>query len=302
MAESRISLARPIALPHRWLNQPVLPFLSKELGADNVIFGYFQSFNQLAQMVGAPLIGRLIDVRGAKTALLVSHAAACVSYLLLWRADSIFLLFASQVPSVLMAAMHSSQAYITLVSRWEDRAAQLGRVALSYGVGFLFGPMVGGTLSKYIGYHAIALIGCVGSACVCVAMAVLLPAVAPVARVPQEESEDPEPSATSTFTSTKGWLTAAHLLASPSIRAMVLIKFFLATALAIYRTSFTLYAKDVRPTTANPPRARARTQQHSTESFLAQRADLFSLSFSSLMFLSPRGSTSVWTRSITASS
>ena len=34
-----------------WLTHPLLPYLSKELGADRVVFGYLQSSLELAQIV-----------------------------------------------------------------------------------------------------------------------------------------------------------------------------------------------------------------------------------------------------------
>jgi MFS family permease len=49
-----------------WLSQPAFPYLSKELGADTVVFGYLQSFNSLVMMIGSPLIGKVMDRYGAK--------------------------------------------------------------------------------------------------------------------------------------------------------------------------------------------------------------------------------------------
>lgn len=34
-----------------WLTHPLLPYVSKELGADRVVFGYLQSSLELAQIV-----------------------------------------------------------------------------------------------------------------------------------------------------------------------------------------------------------------------------------------------------------
>lgn len=124
---------------------PVFPYLSKQLGADPVVFGYLSSFNQFVMLVGAPIIGKLIDSRGAKLALLISHGVASLHYFLLFSADSIPLLFLSQIPTVFMAAFHSSQAYITFLSSTADRAKSLGRLSLSYGIGFVIGKRQGAT-------------------------------------------------------------------------------------------------------------------------------------------------------------
>ena len=155
-----------------------------------------------------------------------------------------------------MAAMHSSQAYITYLSTAEERAKQLGRVSLSYGIGFVLGPVVGGTLSKYIPYNQISLIGMVGSALVCLLMMVALPDIQPASAVAAAASNSnskdvassgadgskkpPAPAAGAAW-----WSTAGALLSIPSIRTVISVKFFLGTALALYRNSFSLVAKDV---------------------------------------------------------
>lgn len=65
-----------------------------------MIFGWFQSFAQLVQLVGAPLIGRLIDVRGPKLALIISHSCGAASYGLLYASTNVNTLFISQLPTM----------------------------------------------------------------------------------------------------------------------------------------------------------------------------------------------------------
>jgi hypothetical protein len=40
-----------------WLCVPVMPFLTKKLGADPVMFGYLQTFAGFAQLIGGPFLG-----------------------------------------------------------------------------------------------------------------------------------------------------------------------------------------------------------------------------------------------------
>lgn len=51
------------------ISRPVLPFLSEQLGADAIVFGYLQTTFSFVQLVGNPVIGRLCDEKGAKIAL-----------------------------------------------------------------------------------------------------------------------------------------------------------------------------------------------------------------------------------------
>ena len=52
------------ALAH-WMCVPVLPFLSKKLGADPVMFGYLQTFANLAQLIGGPLLGGCLQMNSS---------------------------------------------------------------------------------------------------------------------------------------------------------------------------------------------------------------------------------------------
>ena len=145
-----------------------------------------------------------------------------------------------------MAAMHSSQAFISYLSSPADRAKQLGRVSLSYGIGFVLGPLAGGTLSKYIGYQNVSLIGMVGSAGVAVLLSAMLPNIQPTAST--DESKDDHPTAKAGVESkgaSKAWYSAsAALLSQPTIRSLILTKFFLGLGLSLWRSCFTIVARD----------------------------------------------------------
>ena len=105
-----------------WMTQPILPFLTKQLGADVVVFGYFQTFFSVAQFIGGPFIGQVVDSHGANVALLLSQSGCALAYFALSITNSILTLFLSQVPTVLMHAMQAAQAGVSLISTSEDRA------------------------------------------------------------------------------------------------------------------------------------------------------------------------------------
>ena len=126
-----------------WSVQPVFPYLSSQLGASPLQIGYLSSASSLFQLFGSPFMGRLMDARGPKVALLLSHTFAALSYLLLSLSTSIPLLYLSQLPTFFLASMHASQAYLTQVTSKERRAEALGSLSLSYGVGMVLGPTIG---------------------------------------------------------------------------------------------------------------------------------------------------------------
>jgi predicted MFS family arabinose efflux permease len=218
-----------------WFNQAVQPYLCKELGISDVEIGYLNSFNQLFQFLGAFLIGRFIDSRGAKTALLISHIAATLNYALLYNSTSASLLFLSKVPTLLMAAMQSSQSYITLTSDSQNRSSSLGTLSLSYGLGFVLGPSIGGILSEYIGYFNLALIAALGEAAVAILIYFMLEEVKTNNSANNSSSE--ENKSQSAFQS-------FALLRSPRIRWLIVIKFFASIGVSIFHNSFQLVAKN----------------------------------------------------------
>lgn len=80
-------------------------YLSKKLGADPVVFGYLQTTFAVVQLCGGPIFGRFGDLFGSRAALVLSFAAAAVSYSILGLASTVSMLFLSRLPSVFMHAM-----------------------------------------------------------------------------------------------------------------------------------------------------------------------------------------------------
>ncbi|KAH9496649.1 hypothetical protein Btru_009937 [Bulinus truncatus] len=131
-----------------WIQNAVFPYLSKELGADPVMFGYLQTTFALVQLAGGPLFGRFGDLFGGRLAMMLSFWAAASTYFLLGVSTNIPLLFLSRLPSVFMHAMQAGQMIVTDVCTPKQRADALGKLGISYGVGMVVGPVVGGLISK----------------------------------------------------------------------------------------------------------------------------------------------------------
>jgi len=55
-----------------WIQSGTLPYLTKSLGADPVIFGRLKTVFSLCQLVGGPIYGRLGDLMGERTALITA--------------------------------------------------------------------------------------------------------------------------------------------------------------------------------------------------------------------------------------
>jgi len=146
-----------------WIQSGTLPYLTKKLGADPVIFGHLQTAFAIAQLVGGPVYGRLGDLFGERTAIIVAFSSSVVTYLLTGVSYSIPILFLSRLPSVFLHVMQGSQMVVTTLSGEKERAAALARLGFSYGVGMVIGPTLGGLVTSNFGEHAAAFLAAFGS-------------------------------------------------------------------------------------------------------------------------------------------
>ncbi|KAM9078961.1 solute carrier family 22 member 18 isoform 5-T5 [Megaptera novaeangliae] len=144
----------------------IMPYLSRRLGLDSVAFGYQQTIFGVLQLLGGPVFGRFADQRGARAAFTLSFLASSALYLLLAAACSpalpgVALLFASRLPGALMHTLPAAQMVITDLSAPEKRPAALGRLGLCFGVGVIFGSLLGGTLSSTCGIQCPVIVALV---------------------------------------------------------------------------------------------------------------------------------------------
>jgi DHA1 family tetracycline resistance protein-like MFS transporter len=127
---------------------PLIPFYAKEFGARDVVIGLLVGSYAAAQLIGAPILGRFSDRFGRRPILLISIAGTIAGFILLGFANSLWMLFASRIIDGLTGGNISvAQAYITDITDRENRARGLGLIGAAFGLGFIFGPAMGGLLS-----------------------------------------------------------------------------------------------------------------------------------------------------------
>ena len=88
-----------------WIQSGTLPYLTKHLGADPVMFGHLQTVFSILQLLGGPVYGRIGDLYGEKTALLIAFGSSILTYLMTFLSHSLPVLFMSRVPSVFLHVM-----------------------------------------------------------------------------------------------------------------------------------------------------------------------------------------------------
>lgn len=127
---------------------PLLPFYAESFGANALAVGMLGSVFSLMQFLFAPIWGRWSDRIGRRPIILLGLLGSCVSYLALALASSLAMLFAARVLGGIAGAnIPTAQAYIADITTPENRARGMGMVGAAFGLGFVFGPALGGLLS-----------------------------------------------------------------------------------------------------------------------------------------------------------
>jgi MFS family permease len=127
---------------------PIFPFVAERMGAEPwlITFGGAGVY-ALAQVISTPVWGRLSDAIGRRPVLMVSMVGSVVGYLWLGLAGTLTMLIVARVISGLMSGNISAAfAYVADVTSPADRAKGLGMIGAAFGLGFMFGPMIGGLL------------------------------------------------------------------------------------------------------------------------------------------------------------
>ncbi len=129
---------------------PLLPFYAERMGASPVQVGWLIGIYAACQLVSGPFLGRLSDTTGRKPLLLVSQLGTCIGFLITAFAPNLWVLFfARAVDGMTAGNLSLAQAYISDVTRPEERAKAFGLIGIAFGVGFLVGPAVSGILSRW---------------------------------------------------------------------------------------------------------------------------------------------------------
>ncbi|WP_224824824.1 TCR/Tet family MFS transporter [Cognatishimia sp. MH4019] len=134
---------------------PVMPDLIRDvnggdLGEAAVWGGVLATTFAVMQFLFGPTLGSLSDRYGRRPILLISLAVMAVDYLVMAVAGTIWLLFLTRVVGGITAATQSTAgAFIADISPPEKKAQNFGLIGAAFGMGFIFGPMIGGLLSEF---------------------------------------------------------------------------------------------------------------------------------------------------------
>lgn len=134
---------------------PALPYYveSDSFRATPFEIGILFASYSLMQFIFAPLLGSLSDRYGRRPVLFFSILGSTIGYLLIGFAFALWMVFAGRIIAGITGGnISTAQAYIADVTSKENRAKGMGLFGAMFGLGFIFGPAIGGIMSRY-GIH-----------------------------------------------------------------------------------------------------------------------------------------------------
>ena len=208
---------------------PLLPFYAQTFGATAFTVGLLATSFSLMQFIFAPIWGRLSDRVGRRPIILLGLLGSCFSYLGFGMASTLTSLFAARIfAGIAGANIPTAQAVVADLTTPENRAKGMGLVGAAFGLGFIFGPAIGGFLSRY-GYAVPAFFASGLSLANFAAAWFLLP-----------ETLKPEHRAVERV----GRIDALRAaLARPHLPLLLLIGFLIVAAFSGYESTFALFAE-----------------------------------------------------------
>ena len=211
---------------------PVLPFYAEGTvfnATPRTVAILFASYSVM-QLIFSPILGGLSDKYGRRPVLLVSIVGTGIGFLILGFATTVWMLFVGRIlDGITGGNISTAQAYIADITTTEERAKGMGLIGAAFGLGFIFGPAIGGILSRW-GIHVPFLF----AASLCFANAVLLYFTLP-------ETVTPDHPARHSAARGRGLSQLAASLTRSRLRYVLIIYFLFVVAFSIMTTSFSLY-------------------------------------------------------------
>ena len=188
----------------------------------------FASYSVM-QLIFSPILGRLSDKYGRRPILFFSLLGTSLGFLILGLATTLWMLFLGRIiDGITGGNISTAQAYIADITTPENRAKSMGLIGAAFGLGFTFGPAIGGVLSQWgIGVPFFFAGG------LALANAVLLYFTLPETVTPDHPAR--------VSAATGRWSQLADAVRQPRLAYVLAIYFLFVVAFSIMTTAFALF-------------------------------------------------------------
>jgi len=206
---------------------PILPLYAEQMHATDMETGVLMAIYSFMQLFFSPILGRISDRAGRRPVLLVSIFGSCVSQFGYAFAPSfVWLVVARGMAGVCGANITAAQAYIADVTDERSRAAGMGMLGAAFGLGFVFGPAIGGVLSVHSANLPFLVAGALAAFNLVLAFFIL---------------REPRSAAERTHARTLTWEGLVRAVSTPRVLALMILFFVITFGFANLESTFSFY-------------------------------------------------------------
>ncbi len=200
---------------------PILGRYAERFGASGLTVGLLFASFSLAQLVCAPLLGRLSDRIGRKPVIVISLIGTAVGSFITGAAGALWVLFAGRIiDGASGGSLAVAQAAVGDIASEAERPRLIGLLGAAFGVGFVLGPAIGGLAAlggPHVPFYVAGVLATIN-------------AIAAIVRLP--ETRHPGARARS------GGFSMPN---SPVLRHLALVGFITVVAFAAFEATFALF-------------------------------------------------------------
>jgi multidrug resistance protein len=201
---------------------PILGVYAERFGASGYAVGWLFATFSLAQLIFAPLLGRLSDRIGRKPVIVISLIGTAVGSFVTGAAGALWVLFLGRlIDGASGASLSVAQAAVADMAEPAQRPRLVGMLGAAFGVGFVLGPAIGGLAAlggPHVPFYVAGVLASIN-------------AVAAIIRLPETKR---------TVTRVKGGFSVP---AQQGLRRLAILGFLTTFAFVAFEATFSLFGK-----------------------------------------------------------
>ena len=219
---------------------PIIPLLSRDFGATPAQSGALLSVYSLMQFLFSPFWGRLSDRVGRRRVLLGCLLGEGLTYILFAFSRDLQLLFVARILAGFFgASLSTASAAISDITPPNERSKGMALIGVAFGLGFMFGPALGGLLATWGASISAAPHYGTSFAMCWVAAICFATFLYGIKYLPETLNRDRPPAPR------RGRFTLlSHFFSQPVVGVLMSVFFITSFAMSAMETSLVLYMKD----------------------------------------------------------